>query len=119
MLALLERSVDEMAEAAAAGHDERFVAADIDFHEALLRGTGNAVMAQFADTVSAVLRTRVGDAGHTLHAHTDVSIGNHRALAQAIRDRDADAAERWARKIVRETLTEFEARAPGEPPRHA
>jgi DNA-binding FadR family transcriptional regulator len=109
-------AVERMAEAAEQGDHEAFLDADVTFHEVLLRGSGNAVIAQFADTVGAVLRTRSGDAGHTIHAHTGLSIGSHRALADALRDRDADAAQAWARTIVRETLSEFGGRSSGVQP---
>jgi DNA-binding FadR family transcriptional regulator len=108
----LASAAEAMAAAAQAQDAEGFLEADVSFHDILLRSSGNAIMAQFADTVGAVLRTRSGDTGHTIHDRTGRSIANHRQLAAALRDRDADAARRWARTIVQETLTEFSDRTP-------
>lgn len=107
----LRDSVERMAEAARASDDQAFLDADIAFHDLLLKGSRNAVIAQFADTVAAVLRTRTsGDYGHTINHRTIHSVDNHMALAQALAAQDGSEAERWARVIVQETLREFEER---------
>lgn len=113
-VAALHDAVGEMSAAVSAGHDEEFLRADIAFHDLLLRGSGNAVIAQFSDTVAAVLRTRAGDYGHTFNHRTSHSIENHLALARALADQDVAEAERWARVIVQDTLTEFRERPGGD-----
>lgn len=107
----LDSAVTAMDHAWQAGDDAAFLVADVRFHEVLLRGSGNAVIGQFADTVAAVLHTRASDSGHTIHRHTGQSVDNHRQLAAALVRRDGGDAAAWARRIVESTLGEFEARA--------
>ncbi|HIW63241.1 MAG TPA: FCD domain-containing protein [Candidatus Stackebrandtia excrementipullorum] len=110
---VLKDAVTTMTKASEVGDDEAFLAADITFHNALLKGAGNAVIAQFADTVAAVLRTRSGDYSHTFNHRTKHSMENHMALAEALEARDPGEASKWARVIVQDTLTEFQERSSG------
>jgi len=110
---VLKDAVTAMTRASQVGDDESFLAADITFHNTLLKGSGNAVIAQFADTVAAVLRTRSGDYSHTFNHRTSHSLENHLALAEALEARDPGEASKWARVIVQDTLTEFQERSSG------
>ncbi|GAA4783109.1 FadR/GntR family transcriptional regulator [Streptomyces ziwulingensis] len=75
---------------------EALVAADLEFHRSIVRGSGNAVLCSLLDGLSGpTTRARVWrgltqkDAvGRTLH--------EHRAILDALRDRDAEAARSWA-----------------------
>jgi DNA-binding FadR family transcriptional regulator len=72
------------------------VASDLEFHRAVVRGSGNSALCSLLDGLSGpttrvrVWRglTREDAAGRTLH--------EHRAILAALRDRDAEAARSWA-----------------------
>jgi DNA-binding FadR family transcriptional regulator len=85
-----------------------FFDADAQFHRLLLEGSGNAVLAQFADTVEAVLRARSIDQRPGMSTLTLTSARRHIRLAQALLERNETEAEAWAREIVEYTLKEFE-----------
>lgn len=98
----------EMRDALIADEPRRFFDADMMFHRLILEGTGNAVMAQLADTVGATLDARGHDTRPGMHDMTAGSVDNHIALAQALIDRDADAAQRMALRLVELTIEEFD-----------
>ena len=96
---------------AAAGENRdgrEFVEADVAFHKLLLEGSHNAVMGQFADTVTAVLYTRQNTDRHTITDLTPQSVRQHTDLAMALIAHDPELAEECAIRIVESTLTEFE-----------
>lgn len=93
-------------------HDRHgFYEADAEFHRVLLEGSGNAMLAQFADTIAAVLRARSIDSRPEMSEILGESVGRHADLADAVSGRDAARAERCAIEIVEETLHEFGAPA--------
>ena len=95
--------------AAGANLDGReWVAADVEFHRLVLEGSHNAVIAQFADTVSAVLHTRQNTNRRTITDETPQSVALHSDLTEALLARDPDRAEMCAVRIVDSTLAEFE-----------
>jgi len=103
------RSVaDRLIEAAANKDGREWVAADVAFHRLVLEGSHNAVMAQFADTVAAVLRTRQDTDRRTITDQTPQSVTNHTNLADALIAGDPELAEASAIRIVDSTLEEFE-----------
>lgn len=106
-VSILNGHVDTMTDAAARGDGSAYLDADAAFHRVLLLGSGNALIAQFAETIEAVLHTRAGDPRRAINALTARSLDNHRALASAVAARDEDAAEAASRRIVDETLQEF------------
>lgn len=81
---------------------------DARFHRALLEGSGNAIMAQFADTVEAMLRAKSTDLRPGAAFMGAMSARRHLQLAHALVARDPDRAEVVVRKIVDGTLAEFE-----------
>ncbi len=96
-----------LATAAEANDGETFLDADTAFHRLLLEGSGNPVIAQFAEVVTAALRTR-DDADQPLIIETTpLGLALHSELAEAIASRDVELAERLATEIADTTLSEF------------
>lgn len=100
---ITDAELDELAELAgrldALGDEpsaEELAAADLEFHRAVVRSSGNAVLGALLDGLSGpTTRARIShgaarrDAVHrTLH--------EHRAILAALRERDAEAARSWA-----------------------
>ncbi|MFF9492965.1 FadR/GntR family transcriptional regulator [Streptomyces flaveolus] len=95
-----ERELDELGDRLdALGDDpsvEELVAADLEFHRAVVGASGNSVLCSLLEGLSGptararVLRglTKEGAVGRTLD--------EHRAILAALRDRDAEAARSWA-----------------------
>ncbi|MFD8274073.1 FadR/GntR family transcriptional regulator [Streptomyces flaveolus] len=95
-----ERELDELGgRLDALGDDppvEELVAADLEFHRAVVGASGNSVLCSLLEGLSGptararVLRglTEEGAVGRTLD--------EHRAILAALRDRDAEAARSWA-----------------------
>ena len=101
-----------MVEADLAGDGRAFLEADIAFHTLILAGAGNAVIAHFAGTVEALLRTREEEKRLTITEYTPASAHRHNELAHALAEGDEDAAYRWAYETIEATLTEFVQESP-------
>lgn len=110
--------IEAMAQAAAEmraafdSHDTfGFFRADAEMHRILLEGSGNAVMAQFADTVAALLGLRggVGARIYTPHGISRLSMERHVALVEAISRRERDSATTLAEEIILATIEEVDA----------
>ena len=98
---------DELVAAVATGDGGRFLDADARFHRLILEGSGNPIIAQFADAVAAALRSRQ-ESRHTLFTETTQDgLRLHLDLAKAIEARDAELAASIAGRIAEITLTEF------------
>jgi GntR family transcriptional regulator, transcriptional repressor for pyruvate dehydrogenase complex len=75
---------------------EDFVAADLEFHKTIAIGSGNSVLASLVDNMSMpTARARVWR-GMTEPRAQERTLGEHRAIYQAIVDRDPDLARSWA-----------------------
>ncbi len=75
---------------------EDFVAADLEFHRRIAVGSRNAVLASLVDNMSApTTRARVWR-GMTEPRAQERTLAEHRAIYQAIIQRDADLARSWA-----------------------
>ncbi|CAL9407710.1 HTH-type transcriptional regulator LutR [Streptomyces sp. enrichment culture] len=75
---------------------EDLVAADLDFHRAVVRGAGNSVLCSLLDGLSGpTTRARVRH-GLTQEDAVGRTLREHRAILAALRDRDAEAARSWA-----------------------
>lgn len=98
----------ELARAGREADGRAFVEADVAFHRLLLEGSHNAIIAQFADTVTAVLYTRQNTDRRTITALTPESVRLHTAAAEAIVAALPDDAERCAAAVVDATIAEFE-----------
>ncbi|MER7250639.1 FCD domain-containing protein [Kribbella sp. NPDC000426] len=98
-----------MRDALEADDSHDYFAADERFHQLLLNGTGNPVIAQLSGTVGAALQVRRHDMRPGMHDMTSGSVERHLQLADALGKRDAGSAQEAAFALVDETLQEFEA----------
>jgi len=93
-LALMEQALTDMETAAADGDVDRFVTADIAFHQAVLDAAGNPFISALFDPLGQLLI----DARRQTSAHADIrthAIEQHRNVLVAIRAQDPEQA-RWA-----------------------
>jgi DNA-binding FadR family transcriptional regulator len=75
---------------------EDFVAADLEFHKKIAIGSGNSVLASLVDNMSMpTARARVWRGMTEPRAH-ERTLAEHRAIYQAIVNRDPDLARSWA-----------------------
>jgi GntR family transcriptional regulator, transcriptional repressor for pyruvate dehydrogenase complex len=73
-----------------------FVATDLEFHKKIALGAGNSVLASLVDNMSLpTVRARVWRGMTEPHA-LERTLGEHRAIHQAIVNGDADLARSWA-----------------------
>ncbi|MEV4755922.1 FCD domain-containing protein [Micromonospora sp. NPDC049559] len=95
-LAALDAALARMA--AASGHAADAVEADLDFHRALLDATHNELLMQMERVIAAGLAQR----DNVVHSAdpADDPVPSHRRVLDAIRARDAAAAERAMRQLV-------------------
>ena len=75
---------------------EDFVAADLEFHKKIAIGSGNSVLASLVDNMSMpTARARVWR-GMTEPGAQERTLAEHKAIYQAIVNRDPDLARSWA-----------------------
>jgi DNA-binding GntR family transcriptional regulator len=88
--------IEESEHASAADDRERFTQINAEFHEEIARAAGNR-------TLTAALMPLAGRLqwNQAQNAHPERILGEHRSLAQAISDHDADRAATEARRHVR------------------
>lgn len=97
----LERAIEAMAESAA--DPDRFVASDLEFHQAVYAASGNRVCAMLFTVVHQSLEALVRltssrvDPSHTMRFH--------RRILTAIRQRDAEAARQRMREHLEDART--------------
>ncbi|WP_284302799.1 FadR/GntR family transcriptional regulator [Mobilicoccus caccae] len=94
-------------EAGMSGEPERFLEIDVEFHDALLRASGNPMFAQLGSTVTEIL------AGRTRHGLVpaipqQAALQDHVDVATAIQRGDADAASDAMNRIVRRSNEEMD-----------
>jgi GntR family transcriptional regulator, galactonate operon transcriptional repressor len=95
-LAAIEAALERMAQAGSL--DER-VEADLDFHVAVLRASGNLFLAQWGLTVSSVLLAAFRMSTGASDSY-DVAFSAHRDIVEAIRLRDSAGADRGMRAVL-------------------
>lgn len=110
--ALVGQAAATMVSASTRGDQRAYLEADVAFHTSILRGSGNAVLAHFATTVEALLRTRTEERRTTITEYTPASAHRHNELAKALAERDADGAHRWSHELLAATLDEFVRESP-------
>ena len=86
-----------------ASHDpESWTSADIDFHEAILAATGNELLISLFSVIETALSSYF-----TMSALSAVnfkySLPQHRAVLHAIREKDAEAAQKAMLKVISDT----------------
>ncbi|MFF0743569.1 FadR/GntR family transcriptional regulator [Streptomyces sp. NPDC004111] len=75
---------------------EELVEADLEFHRAIVQGSGNSVLCSLLDGLSGpTTRARIWR-GLTQEDAVGRTLREHRAILAALRDRDAEAARSWA-----------------------
>lgn len=98
------RAIDaglERMEAADNGADDP-LEADIAFHVAIMKGSGNPFFAQFQDVVATALRSSIQYTNRT--KGRTASIGDHAAVRDAIIKRQPDKARAAMKKIIGDVL---------------
>ena len=103
-VAAIQAGLQRMREAEA-GRDDP-LEADIDFHVAVLRASGNPFYIQFRDIVVTALRTSIRFTNRI--AGRTASIEDHAAVHAAIAAGDADVARTAMRKLIDEVLVLIE-----------
>ena len=100
-VAALRRSAATMARLGAigAGDSPAFLAADVEFHGALMTASGNLAYRALIPTLTACLEGRTAE-GLTPAQPAAVNLQRHVELAEAVADGDRAAAEAAARSIV-------------------
>lgn len=78
---------------------DAFTEADLAFHEALLRASHNMVFLRLIHSVRAGLRQMLSKANHSVDDYSR-TIGDHRALLEAMVARDEVRAANAARRII-------------------
>ncbi|QLH20770.1 FadR/GntR family transcriptional regulator [Streptomyces sp. Rer75] len=75
---------------------EELVACDLEFHRGIVHASGNSVLCSLLDGLSGpTTRARVWR-GLTQEDAVSRTLHEHRAILEALRDRDAEAARSWA-----------------------
>ncbi len=98
--ALIEAGFDRM-RAADAGRDD-ILEADVAFHVAILRASGNPFFGQFRDIVSTALKTSIRFTNRIAGRSADLAA--HESVKDAILARDAETAQRRMRAIIEESI---------------
>ena len=95
------------------GHDDA-LEADIDFHVAILRASGNPFYIQFRDIVATALRTSIRFTNRI--AGRTASIADHAAVHDAIAGGDEASAFAAMRKLIDEVLDLIDSSESRPPP---
>ncbi|QDX26958.1 FadR family transcriptional regulator [Sphingomonas suaedae] len=96
--------------AAEQGHDDT-LEADIAFHIAILRGSGNPFYAQFREVVTTALRTSIRFTNRI--KGRSASVADHAAVRDAIVGRDPDGARTAMRELIGDVLELIDAAEAG------
>ncbi|MEQ7009921.1 FadR/GntR family transcriptional regulator [Actinopolymorpha sp. B17G11] len=104
-LAALDAALDEMA--AAVGVPAEEVRADLAFHRALLTATHNELLLRMEVVIEAGLATR-DELVHEAKPADD-PVPAHRAVAEAVRDGDPDAAEKAVRALLEKARQDLDS----------
>ena len=98
---MLAAAVSDMAVHGRAGDLEAYIVADVRFHATLLAASGNEMIRALADVVAEVLAGRTHHDLMPARPNPD-AIALHDAVARAVREGDARAAEDAMRGIIDE-----------------
>ncbi|WP_418956155.1 FadR/GntR family transcriptional regulator [Streptomyces tritici] len=90
---------------------EAYLVHDIAFHRVVLNASGNEMFARLGDVVAEVLAGRTHH--HVMFEDPDpAAVTLHVQVAEAVRERDAERAERLTREIAVGALKELDVLAP-------
>ncbi|WP_406859918.1 FCD domain-containing protein [Streptomyces sp. HUAS MG47] len=90
---------------------EAYLVHDIAFHRVVLNASGNEMFARLGDVVAEVLTGRTHH--HVMFEDPDpAAVTLHVQVAEAVRERDAERAERLTREIAEGALKELDVLAP-------
>lgn len=105
-LSVLENQVQQMREAHRKGDLERFVEADLAFHDLILHASGNAFVAVLLEPLSRILEQRRAETSAVpqIQAH---AIEQHAAVAAALRSRDPGSARAAMDRHMQQTLDDL------------
>ncbi len=95
-------------EAGQAGDTEAFLAVDVEFHDAVLAASGNAMFAYLGSTVTEILAGRVRY-GLVPAFPQRAALQDHLDVATAVQRGDGDAAAAATSRIVRRSNEEMDA----------
>lgn len=80
---------------------------DLAFHEAIIAASGNVLLMRLAITIRTALLALFRVSSNARESY-EKSLAEHQAVAIAIRQRDADAAEQAMRHLLRGTVRDLE-----------
>lgn len=80
---------------------------DLEFHEAIIAASGNVLLARLAITIRTALLALFQVSSNARESYLN-SLAEHEAVAIAIRQRDAEAAERAMRQLLQGTVRDLE-----------
>ncbi|MFD6415076.1 FadR/GntR family transcriptional regulator [Streptomyces sp. NPDC060194] len=109
--AAITRHAMDMVANSRGGRLEAYMVHDIAFHREVLRASGNEMFARLGDVVGEVLTARTRYEV-TFPDPDPAAVTLHVRVAEAIRARDAAAAERYTREITEGALQELDVLAP-------
>jgi DNA-binding FadR family transcriptional regulator len=103
----LNACLERMERASGDGNGAHAADADVDFHTALLHATHNDLLAGLRIVIEHGLRQR----DLIVHSHRDAAdpVPSHRAVLDAVRDHDPDAAAGAMLALLNQAATDFEA----------
>lgn len=83
------------------------VESDLSFHRALLAATHNELL----ERMEMVIESGLAHRDQIVHSapHTEDPVPSHRAVLDAVRDRDPDAAERAMRALLEQAMRDLDA----------
>jgi DNA-binding FadR family transcriptional regulator len=111
-LAAIDAAVEQMVRAE--GDPDAAVAADLAFHRALLAATHNELLTRMEMLLETGLASR-DRLVHTTSPHDD-PVPSHRAVADAIRDGDAERAAAAMSQLLDKALADLRRAREGNPP---
>ncbi len=102
----LETCVERMRQASATRDVAEFVAADLHFHDLILRGSGNVFLAALFEPLTRVLTERRAQTSRVPEIQRH-AIEEHSAVLRALRDRDSAAARAAMEHHMQQTLDDL------------
>jgi DNA-binding FadR family transcriptional regulator len=102
----LETCVERMRTGSAAADVDAFVAADLRFHDVILRGSGNVFLAALFEPLTRVLAERRAQTSRVPEIQRN-AIEEHAAVLAALRDRDATRARAAMDHHMQQTLDDL------------